>query len=81
MSSGRHPIVRMIKTASNLVAVVLVSPAALMCWAEDRWHSGAEGIFGLWTHVFAVLPGMPGLYLAARILQPHASQLQPDKLD
>jgi acetyltransferase-like isoleucine patch superfamily enzyme len=47
----------------NGLALLVVSPGALMCWLEDRLHPGGEAVFWFWTHVLAVLPGLPGLYL------------------
>ena len=63
MSHERHSIVRTLKAVSNLLAIAVASPAALLCWFEERLHPGGEAVFWFWTHVVAVLPGLPGLYL------------------
>jgi acetyltransferase-like isoleucine patch superfamily enzyme len=63
MSEGRNPVVAAVKSGINAVALVLVFPAALTCWIEEWLIPRAEGMFGFWTHVFAVLPGAPGMFL------------------
>jgi acetyltransferase-like isoleucine patch superfamily enzyme len=52
-----------VKGIANMLAMLVVWPAGVMCWLEKRLFSEAEGVFGFWTHVFAQLPGHPGLYL------------------
>lgn len=54
---------RSLKTLANLVALALASPCALTCWLEQKLHPSGDGVFNAWTHVFALLPGHPGLYL------------------
>jgi virginiamycin A acetyltransferase len=54
---------RMLKHACNLVALGVVSPCAIACWIERRWSGSSQAIFQLWTHVFALLPGPPGVFL------------------
>jgi acetyltransferase-like isoleucine patch superfamily enzyme len=51
------------KTAINAAALALAFPAALTCWVESWFSSSAEGVFGFWSHVCALLPGTPGMYL------------------
>ncbi len=63
MSEGRNPVVAAVKSVINALALALVSPAALTCWVEERIAPYAEGVFGFWTHIFAILPGAPGLFL------------------
>jgi acetyltransferase-like isoleucine patch superfamily enzyme/peptidoglycan/LPS O-acetylase OafA/YrhL len=63
MNRPPNPFTRAAKVLANLVALVVVAPAALTCWLEDRLHPGGEGVFAFWTHVFALLPGPPGLFL------------------
>ena len=52
-----------IKAMINAIALALVFPAALTCWIEERLSPDAEGAFGFWAHIFAILPGPPGLFL------------------
>lgn len=63
MSEGTSPAMAAIKAGINAVALTLVFPAALTCWIEERLSPHAEGVFGFWTHIFAILPGAPGMFL------------------
>ena len=54
---------RRFKHFLNAVALGVVSPAALTCWLERRGRPRAQGFFSLWAHIFAVLPGTPGMFL------------------
>jgi acetyltransferase-like isoleucine patch superfamily enzyme len=58
----RHPLIRSLKAIGNGLALVAVLPAVLMCWLEG-WLRGSEAVFWFWTHVLAIMPGLPGLYL------------------
>lgn len=63
MSPTAAAVVRAIATIANTVALVLVVPAAASCGIEARLNGDSESVFAFWTHVFALLPGLPGLYL------------------
>jgi virginiamycin A acetyltransferase len=52
-----------LRSGLNLMAVAITAPCALTCWMERRLGTESRGLFYLWTHVFAVLPGMPGMFL------------------
>jgi acetyltransferase-like isoleucine patch superfamily enzyme len=52
-----------IKAMIKAIALALVFPAALTCWIEERLSRNAEGVFGFWTHILAILPGPPGVFL------------------
>ena len=52
-----------LKRALNQLAMVLVAPCALTCWAEQQYSAGASGVFSFWTHTMAILPGAPGRFL------------------
>jgi acetyltransferase-like isoleucine patch superfamily enzyme len=52
-----------LKSVVDAICAALVLPAALTCWGESRIDEAAESVFGFWTHVVAVLPGLPGMYL------------------
>jgi virginiamycin A acetyltransferase len=52
-----------LKAVANGVALVLISPCALTCWAESRLVPRGESVFGFWTNLMALLPGSPGMYL------------------
>jgi virginiamycin A acetyltransferase len=47
----------------NIVAVVMVFPCVATCWLESRFRPGAEGVFNFWTHVLALSPGFPGIFV------------------
>jgi acetyltransferase-like isoleucine patch superfamily enzyme len=52
-----------VKHGLNVLAMVLVSPTALTCEVEKRLTAQSQGVFLFWTHVFALLPGLPGRFL------------------
>jgi virginiamycin A acetyltransferase len=52
-----------LKALIDGVFAALVLPAAVTCWGEAWLNREAEGVFGFWSHVVAVLPGHPGLYV------------------
>jgi virginiamycin A acetyltransferase len=54
---------RPLKRACNLVALLLVAPAAFTCWLERRLSPSSQFVFAFWTHVVALLPGVPGVFL------------------
>ena len=63
MNQGRNPAVAAVKAGINAVALTLVFPAALTCWIEEWLGPHAEGAFGFWAQIFAILPGPPGMFL------------------
>jgi virginiamycin A acetyltransferase len=53
-----------IKSALNLISLILVLPLGLVCRLEEITLRGrSEVIFGTCTHIVAMLPGMPGAFL------------------
>ena len=54
---------RPMKHVFNQLALCLVAPAALTCAIERRFRPHSQSCFVFWTNVFAVLPGMAGLFL------------------
>lgn len=54
---------RWLKWIANAVALVVVSPVGLLCWLEKQTRPDHEAVFQFWTHVLAVAPGVPGMYL------------------
>jgi virginiamycin A acetyltransferase len=52
-----------LKTVANAASLIFASPAAWTCWLEKRLNRDADSVFGFWTNVFAILPGLPGLYV------------------
>src|SRR5262245_17773253 len=52
-----------VKRACNLVALAIMSPCALTCWAERRAAPHSQACYEFWTHVVAWLPGVPGFFL------------------
>src|SRR5262245_52029733 len=53
----------MLKALLNGVALVLAFLPAASCWVEAAVSKDVESIFLFWTHVFALLPGLPGAFL------------------
>jgi acetyltransferase-like isoleucine patch superfamily enzyme len=51
------------KYTLNLLAQLFALPFAFTCWLEKNLSSRSESIFSFWTHVFALLPGIPGVFL------------------
>ena len=51
-----------LKSSLNGLAMVLTAPFGLLCRLESQVSRG-EGVFGFFSHCFAVLPGVPGLFL------------------
>ena len=51
---------RLFKLVANTVALVLVLPAALLCWIESALHPAGEDVLLFWAHLFALVPGYPG---------------------
>src|SRR5262245_10727671 len=58
-AASRHGI----KQLANGIALVMVMPAAAMCWLETKWTDRGESVFAFWAQLFAMLPGRPGMYL------------------
>jgi virginiamycin A acetyltransferase len=54
---------RPLKRAFNIVALILMSPCAFTCWLERRLKPSSQIVFAFWTHVAALLPGVPGVFL------------------
>lgn len=59
----RHPVVRFFKSFFNLLALAVVFLPAATCWLESSVNGGGEAVFWFWTHVLAIVPGLPGIYL------------------
>jgi virginiamycin A acetyltransferase len=51
-----------LKRACDGTSVALVSPAAALCAIEAR-VTGAESTFAFWAQAFALVPGLPGVFL------------------
>jgi acetyltransferase-like isoleucine patch superfamily enzyme len=45
------------------IALVATWPCALTCRVEQWFGPEREGVFLFWAHVFALAPGLPGVYL------------------
>lgn len=54
---------RPVKHLFNRIAFWLTAPAALTCAIERQFSPGSQHCFVFWTHVFALLPGIGGLFL------------------
>ena len=55
----RHLIKLIINRLSQLIAL----PFVLTCWLESLLSKQVEVIFVFWTNFFAILPGLPGVFL------------------
>jgi acetyltransferase-like isoleucine patch superfamily enzyme len=47
----------------NLMSQLIVLPFVFTCWLEKKLTSSSESVFSFWTHIFALLPGIPGVFL------------------
>jgi acetyltransferase-like isoleucine patch superfamily enzyme len=52
-----------LKRMLNVLALAIVAPAAATCQLDRLLGPSSESVFAFWTHVFAVLPGVPGMFL------------------
>ncbi|MDP5032081.1 acyltransferase [Paraglaciecola sp.] len=52
-----------LKVCLNKLAQLCALPAAATCWLETLLRRESELIFTFWTNVFAILPGLPGVFL------------------
>ena len=53
-----------VKTGLNLFSQLLILPLSIPCWLEDKLTDGrTELVFGICTHLVAMLPGLPGSFL------------------
>ena len=50
------------KSVLNAIGLVLVALPALTCWAERRISNRSE-LFRFWSHLYSLVPGLPGDYL------------------
>jgi acetyltransferase-like isoleucine patch superfamily enzyme/peptidoglycan/LPS O-acetylase OafA/YrhL len=60
MTAYRFRLRRAVKVTANVVALIVVWPAAVTCWIEAWLTRDGEGVFAFWTHTFALFPGIPG---------------------
>jgi acetyltransferase-like isoleucine patch superfamily enzyme len=51
------------KRVCNIVALSVMSPCAFTCLLERRLKPSSQTVFAFWTHVVALLPGVPGVFL------------------
>lgn len=54
---------KLLKLTINKLAQLIALPFALTCWLETLFSKHMEVIFVFWTNVFALLPGLPGVFL------------------
>ena len=52
-----------LKNILNRICQVIVLPLAFLCWVEERIARTSETIFHMCTHIMAILPGLPGVFL------------------
>ncbi|MCP4189081.1 MAG: acyltransferase [Planctomycetaceae bacterium] len=51
------------KAIANYISIVLAFPCALLTWIEGRSPKNKTAIFDFFAHLFALAPGIPGMYL------------------
>lgn len=52
-----------LKLFINRLCQLLALPMAITCWLETALSKHSESIFSFWTHVYSILPGLPGVFL------------------
>lgn len=52
-----------IKFLLNRTSQLVALPFAVTCWLEQGLKKESEVVFFFWTNVFAILPGLPGVFL------------------
>jgi virginiamycin A acetyltransferase len=52
-----------LKRVVDICCLVLVGPAAAMCRMEARLSVHADAAFTFWVQTFALVPGLPGVFL------------------
>lgn len=58
-----QPVRRAFKFVLDVTCLVLVSPAAATAVLEARLSTQVEGVFTFWAQMFALAPGLPGVFL------------------
>lgn len=53
----------LVKKILNGICRILVLPLALPCRLEEKLSPHSEIVFGTCSHLFALLPGLPGIFL------------------
>jgi virginiamycin A acetyltransferase len=51
------------KAIFGAISLSLVWPCAVLVWLEERLLPGRDECFGCFAQVFALGPGLPGMYL------------------
>jgi len=57
------------KTLARAAALVLACPAGAICWLERVCSDQSENAFVFFVHCYALLPGLPGVYLRRAFFQ------------
>jgi acetyltransferase-like isoleucine patch superfamily enzyme len=52
-----------LKSVLNIVAQLLMLPAAVTCWVQESLLSESVAVYTFWAQVVAQLPGAPGMFL------------------
>lgn len=53
----------LIKQIINRLSQLIALPFVFTCWLESLVSKNVEVIFVFWTNIFALLPGLPGVFL------------------
>jgi virginiamycin A acetyltransferase len=67
-----------IKQIVDGISLVFALPAAATCWLECRLSPGSEAAYQFWSHVFSLLPGLPGLSLRRAFYRLTLDHCHPD---
>jgi acetyltransferase-like isoleucine patch superfamily enzyme len=51
------------KSLVDAACLVIVAPAAAMAVLEARWRAHSERVFTFWGQAFALIPGVPGIFV------------------
>jgi virginiamycin A acetyltransferase len=69
---------RTIKQVVDGISLVLALPAAATCWIEYRLSPASEAVYQFWSHVFSLMPGLPGLSLRRAFYRLTLDHCHPD---
>jgi virginiamycin A acetyltransferase len=69
---------RTIKQVVDGISLLLALPAAATCWTEYRLSPASEAVYQFWSHVFSMLPGLPGLSLRRAFYRLTLDHCHPD---
>lgn len=54
---------RLVKRILNRTCQLIALPFAALCWLEKTAAPQSEVVFQFWSHLYSVVPGLPGVFL------------------